>query len=213
MFRPTPSAVKLCSWSCLGLMNLFGGGNERPKTDRFIRPFSISSVPHVKLASDARLIRDQQLSHTAKGKCKINTDKVALAKLKAYMEKNLDSELVQRTSINRDNTQTTKIIQNLYVTSLGGLKAKTLKNYKVNLLLNASIDLPLVEVAGSETIRVPITEKEPETLSNYINDVADKIHENYLKNGQTVIYCHDGNRNSMALSAGMYSLRHTGGYS
>ena len=205
MFRPKPSVLKFCSLSCLSGC-LFGGGDEAPKSERYIRPFSISSVQHVKLASDARLLCDQNLSHTSKGKSKINTDRVPLAKLKAYMEKNMDSEMVQRTSINYENTQTTKVIQNMYVTSLGGLKAKTLKNYKVNLLLNASIDLPMVEVDNAETIRVPISEKEPDSLSIYINDVADKIHENYLKNGQTVIYCHDGNRNSIVVSAGRILL-------
>ena len=43
---------------------------------------------------------------------------------------------------------------------------------------------------------------EPETLSLYINDVADKIHENYLKNGNTLIYCYDGTLNSIALVTG-----------
>lgn len=197
--------------------------NEGIKAEsRFIRPFSISSVAHVKLANDAPLLKDQNLTKTKKGKNAINTEKVPLSKLKVYIEKNFDAELVQRTAVDTDNIVTTKIIQvwkrvtlylsfhslpnhhqNLYVTSLGGLKAKTLKNYKVNLLLNASLDLPMVEVTGCESLRVPIdAELEPDSLSIYISDVADKIHENYLKNGQTVIYCHDGNLNSMALSAG-----------
>ena len=82
-----------------------------------------------------------------------------------------------------------------------------LKNFKVNLLLNASVDLPLVEVpSGSsltvEVLRVPITDREPETATLYLSEVADKIYENYNQNGQTVIYCHDGCHNSIVLAVG-----------
>ncbi len=197
-------------WSCLGffadLCDL-GGGTERPKTEPRVRPFAISSVQHVKLASNARLMQDQDLAETKiKGKnhgTAINREEVPVEQLSAYIESNLDEELVQRTAYDRNNIQTTKIIQNLYVTSFGGLKAKTLGNFKINLLLNATTDLPNVTAAGVTTLRVPILEEEADaSLSRYINDVADKIHENYLKNGQTVLYCSDGNRNSMALSAG-----------
>jgi len=86
--------VKLCSWSCLGWFNIFGGGSERPKTDKYVRPFNISSEQHIKLSSDARLLVDQNRSCTSKGKIKINNDKVSLAKLQSYMEKNLDADLV-----------------------------------------------------------------------------------------------------------------------
>lgn len=217
MHRQLLKTKSLLKWSCLGGLCGGGGGsdgdgysneNNIKAESRFMRPFSISSVQHVKLANDAPLIKDQNLTKTKKGKNPINQDKVPLSKLKVYIEKNFDAELVERTSVNSDNIVTTKIIQNLYVTSLGGLKAKTLKNYKVNLLLNASIDLPMVEVGGCESLRVPISELEPESLSLYVSDVADKIHENYLKNGQTVIFCQDGNLNSMALSAG-YLCKYT----
>lgn len=208
MYRARPSVLgSLCSWSCLNLMNWCGGGDagekeeDRPKAERFIRPFSINSNAKVKLANDARLYQDQTLSHTSKNKNKICTERVALDQLQSYLE-GMKPEQVQRTLTDRNNSQTTKIIQNLYVTSLGGLKSKTLKTFKVNLLLNATIDLPLVEAPNVETIRVPITEKEPDSLALYMSDVADKIQENYLKNGQTVIYCMDGNRNSIALTTG-----------
>ncbi|OTF81308.1 map kinase phosphatase-like protein [Euroglyphus maynei] len=59
-----------------------------------------------------------------------------------------------------------------------------------------------------ETLRVPISTKEPQTLKLYLNDVADKIHENYLKNGNTLIYCYDGSLNSVVLAIG-YLIKYT----
>lgn len=203
MLRLRPPVLGLCSWSCLNLLNLCGGETEAPKPERNVRQFSMSAAK-VKLPPDARLYEDQNLSCTQKGKTKINTDRVAINQLKAYLGQ-MSPELVKRT-LTDNNSQLTKITQNLYVTSLGGLKEMNLKRRKVNLLLNASIDLPMVDMGNVETIRVPITEKEPDSVSLYASDVADLIQENYCKDGQTLIYCHDGNRNSIALSTGNFQV-------
>lgn len=138
--------------------NLLFGVSEPAKTTRCIRPFTISSVQG-KLSMDSRLLRDQNLSKTSKGKRCITTEHIPVTKLKTYVASEMSADLVNRTTIDPKNTETTKIIQNLYITSFGGLQnVKTIKGYKINVLLNATIDLPIVDFPKIETqtLRVPV---------------------------------------------------------
>ncbi|KAH7643428.1 uncharacterized protein LOC124497592 [Dermatophagoides farinae] len=229
---------------------------DQTTNQRCIRPFTISRISSIQLPADSRLYRDQTLLKTDNG-LDIVKKHISLNSLQSFIQNELSTDLVIRTTIDHSNIETNKVIQNFYITSFGGLSLKTLKTNHINLLLNATIDLPIVDFPKimnnsinnnnnndqqqqqqprqkqkqkqkkhrqqqqqqqlqqqsqqqlmMETLRIPISTKEPRTLKLYMNDVADKIHENYLKNGNTLIYCYDGSLNSVVLAIG-YLIKYT----
>nr|XP_046917214.1 uncharacterized protein LOC124497592 [Dermatophagoides farinae] len=185
---------------------------DQTTNQRCIRPFTISRISSIQLPADSRLYRDQTLLKTDNG-LDIVKKHISLNSLQSFIQNELSTDLVIRTTIDHSNIETNKVIQNFYITSFGGLSLKTLKTNHINLLLNATIDLPILQQQSQqqlmmETLRIPISTKEPRTLKLYMNDVADKIHENYLKNGNTLIYCYDGSLNSVVLAIG-YLIKYT----
>lgn len=154
----TSSAMGGACFSCQ-VGDLFSVSEPAPTNVRCVRPFTISPKK-VTLSSDSHLIRDQTLARTHRTKLNITSEKISISKLKTYVHNELPASVGSRTISNPQNTETTKIIQNLYITSFAGLQnVKTLKSHKINLFLNASIDLPIVEFHKivAETLRVPVS--------------------------------------------------------
>ncbi|KPM02734.1 map kinase phosphatase-like protein [Sarcoptes scabiei] len=206
MFR-----VKFQSFSSTHIMwNCFNDCVEPDATSRLeqrkwnrIRSFQISTKEPITIAKDSNLILDQNLHQTNEG-IVINNGKINLSNIKSFIENHSTDKNALRLIT---NTEINKVTQNFYITSFAGLRLKTIKLLRIDLILNATIDLPSIDLSrddGMETkiLRVPISEKEPETLNRYIDNVADQIHYNYSLNKNTLLYCHDGSFNTIALAIG-----------
>lgn len=178
--------------------------DENLEQVRCVRPFSISATTDIQLPSDCKLYQDQTLKQT-EGGLDISIQTITIFQMKNYIQNELPTELVMKSIIDHCNIEINKITQNFYITNLGGISLKIIKNNSILTILNATIDLPRIEFPHEmniESLRVPISVNEPQTLAIYLDDVSDKIQENYLKNKNTLIYCHNGSMNSVALALG-----------
>lgn len=193
---------------CCSLNNSSEDGEPAvPQDGRCVRPFTISSKS-VAVPESAPLYRDQSLAKTPLNKLPINQEKVKVSEVKVYAAKTRSEHFVDVSMVNEKNAHITKVIQNFYIISFGGVRASIFKRFKINLVFNASIDLPMVVLDNVSVLRVPVSDREPQTLATYIESVADRIQENYQKNGCSLIYDHHGAFYSVALAIG-YLLKYT----
>ena len=138
---------------------------DQTTNQRCIRPFTISRISSIQLPADSRLYRDQTLLKTDNG-LDIVKKHISLNSLQSFIQNELSTDLVIRTTIDHSNIETNKVIQNFYITSFGGLSLKTLKTNHINLLLNATIDLPIVDF--------------PKIMNNSINNNKEYL-EHYFQ--------------------------------
>lgn len=177
--------------SCFNSSTRLEAEDGEVKEVNSVRVFAVSPV-NPQLNTEAALYRSQDKK---KGK------KVKIKELHDHIQQNYPMEMNSRMLIDKKNILISKMIQNLYVSSLGGVTPKSMKIYRIQLMINATNDLPNVDDERVEMLRVPMTGSHPTAVEPFLDDVVDKIQASSFKNISTLVYCYDGLINSLTLVA------------
>lgn len=84
------------------------------------------------------------------------------------------------------------IVSTIYLTGMYGLTKENFRDCKIGLVINATIEYPLIRSSTVESYRVPVEDDPDDNISIYFEDVVDLI-ESMRRNGRsTVIHCAAG---------------------
>jgi atypical dual specificity phosphatase len=92
-----------------------------------------------------------------------------------------------------------KITNNLYLTSVGGMTRENFERYKIGCVINATYEAPNLRQKGIEAIRVPVDDSDKDELQEFFDIVADKINEKAQENINVVVHCVAGISRSTTL--------------
>lgn len=92
-----------------------------------------------------------------------------------------------------------KITNNLYLTSVGGMTQENFDKHKIGCIINATYEAPNLKQPGIESIRVPVDDSEKDNIAEFFDLVADKINEKTIEKVNVVVHCVAGISRSTTL--------------
>lgn len=92
-----------------------------------------------------------------------------------------------------------KITDNLFLTSIGGMTQENFEKYQIRCVINATVEAPNLRKKGIETIRVPVDDSPNDDIEEFFDLVADKINERTLLNINICVHCVAGVSRSTSL--------------
>ncbi|PAA50178.1 hypothetical protein BOX15_Mlig031045g2 [Macrostomum lignano] len=96
-------------------------------------------------------------------------------------------------------TQVAQITDHLYLCSAHPVRDARLRALGIKLVVNATIDVPPVRLAGVDTLQVPVDDTPYARISNYFDIVADRINGEIRRGNNVLVHCMAGVSRSATL--------------
>lgn len=96
-------------------------------------------------------------------------------------------------------SQVAQITDHLYLCSAHPVRDARLRALGIKLVVNATIDVPPVRLAGVDTLQVPVDDTPSASIHNYFDLVADRINAEVRRGNKVLVHCMAGVSRSATL--------------